>query len=232
MKSFKTVRLLLSLSFFYLQFATLAQAQTTEKQNQKVVPPSTTTPKKWYDNFSIRGYAQIRYNRLLETNPNLKCEQCDRSIGDKGGFFIRRTRIIFSGQVSKNIYLYIQPDFASSASTTGLHFAQLRDAYFDVGLDNKNEFRFRIGQSKVPFGFENMQSSQNRLPLDRNDALNSAVSNERDLGVVFMYAPVKIRKLFSSVVADGLKGTGDYGVFEKRPEGILIKPVHSNEIKM
>jgi hypothetical protein len=24
---------------------------------------------------------------------------------------------------------------------------------------------------------------------------------------------------------------GDYGVFEKRPEGILIKPVHSEEIE-
>jgi hypothetical protein len=37
------------------------------------------------------------------------------------------------------------------------------------------EYRVRIGQSKVPYGFENLQSSQNRLSLDRNDALNSAV---------------------------------------------------------
>ena len=58
-----------------------------------------------------------------------------------------------------------------------------------------------------------MQSSQNRLPLDRNDALNSAVSNERDLGVFFYWAPQKTRKLFSSLVNDGLKGSGDYGVF-------------------
>ncbi len=34
-------------------------------------------PKKWYDNFSIRGYTQVRYNRLLETNEDLGCEQCD-----------------------------------------------------------------------------------------------------------------------------------------------------------
>jgi hypothetical protein len=64
----------------------------------------------------------------------------------------------------------------------------------------------------VPYGFENMQSSQNRLPLDRNDALNSAVSNERDLGVFFYYAPKKVRDLYSSLVNDGLKGSGDYGV--------------------
>jgi hypothetical protein len=169
--------------------------------------------KQWFETFSIRGYAQARYNRLLETNPKLKCEQCDRSWGENGGFFLRRVRLIFFGQISKKVYLYIQPDFASSASSTGLHFGQLRDAYFDVGVDNKNEFRFRIGQSKVPFGFENMQSSQNRLPLDRADALNSPLSNERDLGVFFYYAPDEIRKRFSHLVRSGLKGSGDYGVF-------------------
>lgn len=169
--------------------------------------------KHWYDNISIRGYVQVRYNRLLETNKELKCEQCDRSWGDGGGFFIRRLRIIFFGQIHKQVYFYIQPDFASSASSTGLHFGQIRDAYFDVGVDRKNEFRFRIGQSKVPFGFENMQSSQNRLPLDRNDALNSAVANERDLGVFFYWAPEKVRERFAMLVRDGYKGSGDYGVF-------------------
>lgn len=102
--------------------------------------------------------------------------------GETRAVFIRRMRLIFYGQIHKQVYFYVQPDLASSVSTTSLHFAQIRDAYFDVGVDKENEFRFRIGQSKVPFGFENMQSSQNRLPLDRADALNSAVSNERDLG--------------------------------------------------
>ncbi len=175
---------------------------------------SENPPKKeWYEKIGIRGYAQVRYNRLLETNENLGCEQCDRSWGKNGGFFLRRTRIIFFGQISNQVYFYIQPDIASSASTNRLHFAQLRDAYFDIGVDEKNEYRFRIGQSKIPFGFENMQSSQNRIPLDRNDALNSAVSNERDLGVFFYWAPSSKRQLFSKLVRDGLKGSGDYGVF-------------------
>ncbi len=169
--------------------------------------------KKWYDKISIRGYTQIRYNGLLQTNEDLECEQCDKSWGGDNGFFIRRMRIIFFGQIHPRVYFYIQPDLASAPSSSTLHFTQIRDAYFDVGIDKKNEFRFRIGQSKVPFGFENMQSSQNRLPLDRNDALNSAVSNERDLGVFFYWAPEKKRKLFSSLVSDGLKGSGDYGVF-------------------
>lgn len=168
--------------------------------------------KKWYDNISIRGYVQTRYNRLLETNPDLKCEQCDKSWGENGGVFIRRNRIIFSGQLNERVYFYIQPDLVSSAGTTN-HIAQVRDAYMDIGIDKKSEFRFRIGQSKVPFGFENMQSSQNRLPLDRNDALNSAVSNERDLGVFFYWAPKNTRTLFNDLIKEGLKGSGDYGVF-------------------
>ena len=177
--------------------------------------PMEIAPKKtnWYDNVAIRGYMQVRYNRLLETNSQLKCEQCDRSWGDGNGFFIRRMRIILFGQLSKRVYLYIQPDFASSTSTNALNYGQLRDAYFDLGLDDNNEFRFRIGQSKIPYGFENMQSSQNRLALDRNDALNSAAANERDLGVFFYWAPKKKRELFSSLVRDGLKGSGDYGIF-------------------
>lgn len=182
-------------------FVAKAQVDTTKKES------------KWYDKISIRGYTQIRYNRLLETNPLLVNEQGDRSIGENGGFFIRRSRIIFFGQVNKRVYFYIQPDLASSPSSDRLHFVQLRDAYVDLGLDDNNEFRFRIGQSKVPYGFENMQSSQNRLSLDRNDALNSAVPNERDLGVFFYWAPKDKRKLFSDLVSQGLKGSGDYGIF-------------------
>ena len=180
---------------------------------QDTVKKSTIITKKWYESINIRGYAQVRYNGLLQTNEDLECEQCDKSWGGENGFFFRRVRLIIFGQLNPRVYFYIQPDLASAPVSTNLHFAQLRDAYFDVGLDKENEFRLRIGQSKVPFGFENMQSSQNRLPLDRSDAMNSAVSNERDLGVFFYYAPTKIRKRYSFLVSEGLKGSGDYGVF-------------------
>jgi hypothetical protein len=168
--------------------------------------------KKWYEAINIRGYAQIRYNNLLQTNSELGCEQCDRSWGNNGGFFIRRGRIILSGQVHENVFIYIQPDFASSAGTTN-QILQIRDAYFDLSIDKDREFRFRIGQSKVPFGFENMQSSQNRIALDRADAINSAVTNERDLGVFFYWSTKEKRELFKRLVDSGLKGSGDYGLF-------------------
>ena len=182
----------------------------SKKEEKKEI---LSIPKKWFENISLRGYMQVRYNGLLETNPDLGCEQCDRSWGgDNNGFSIRRGRIVISGDINEHIYIYIQPDFASSAGTTN-NVLQIRDAYFDVSLDSKKEYRIRIGQSKVPYGFENLQSSQNRLTLDRNDALNSAVTNERDLGVTFYWAPAEKRALFSQLVKDGLKGSGDYGVF-------------------
>ena len=165
----------------------------------------------WYEKLSLRGYAQIRYNRLLETNENLTCSQCDRSIGENGGFFVRRGRIVISGQVHDRVAIYIQPDFASDAGGQP-HFLQLRDAYFDLALDADRAHRLRFGQSKIPFGFENLQSSSNRLPLDRGDPLNSALPNERDLGVIYYFSPKTARDRFRILTDSGLKGSGDYGV--------------------
>lgn len=189
------------------------------KANQEKIKPKK---EHWYDNLGIRGYVQTRYNGLFSSNDKVSCDQCDKSWGttstasdaeSNNGFFIRRARMVFSGQVHPNVYVYIQPDFASSPTSGVNHFAQLRDAYFDLSFDTKKEFRVRVGQSKVPFGFENLQSSQNRLTLDRNDALNSAVANERDLGVFFYWAPSKVRERFAMLVKEGYKGSGDYGVF-------------------
>lgn len=203
---------------------TKAVMHVLDSINKAKIAEDKEKPKKehWYDNIGIRGYVQVRYNGLLSTNDKVSCDQCDKSWGTtstapdakaNNGFFIRRARIIFSGQVHPNVYFYIQPDFASSPSSGVNNFGQLRDAYFDLSIDKKREYRFRVGQSKIPFGFENLQSSQNRLTLDRNDAINSAAANERDLGVFFYWAPEEIRERFAMLVRDGYKGSGDYGVF-------------------
>ena len=193
---------------------------STQKNSSPTVPvtidanqPAEKKKAHWFDKISLRGYVQIRYNRLLETNSNLKLPY-DVSTGNNGGFLIRRARMVFSGNVHERVYIYIQPDLASTPTGSSLiHFAQIRDAYFDLSLNKAKTYRFRVGQSKVPYGFENMQSSQNRLTLDRNDALNTALPNERDLGVFFYWAPAKIRELFTELTSKGLKGSGDYGVF-------------------
>lgn len=170
---------------------------------------------------NVRGYVQVRNTTMLGGDDGVNLYS-DRSVGDDesfGGdknFLIRRARIIFSGDVGDRLSYYIQPDFASSpsgASSNGFNFAQLRDAYGDVYITKNKVHRLRVGQSKVPYGFENLQSSSNRLALDRNDAFNSAVKDERDLGAFYYYTPEDTQKLFKEIQDSGLKHSGNYGMF-------------------
>lgn len=167
--------------------------------------PYSDTP--WYKKLKINGYMQFRMN--LKTNPNMECDQCDATYGGQEGFMIRRMRLKVSGFIHPKMYFYFQTDFASDGKNLG----QLRDAYFDVYGDKNNTFWIRFGQSKVLYGFDNIQSSQNRIPLDRSDPINSAIKNERDLMLSFYYAPQKKKEIFSDLVKKGLKGSGNYGMF-------------------
>ncbi len=165
----------------------------------------------WYDRLSIRGYVQMRYHLVNDDGGVPLNVPADRSVSGTDSFLIRRGRLILSGDVGERVFVYVQPDMNASP-TDGQFSMQLRDLYADVALDAEKEFRIRVGQSKVPFGFVNMQSSQNRMPLERADALNSAVEGERDLGAFLYWAPSEIRDRFRHLVASGLKGSGDYGV--------------------
>jgi phosphate-selective porin len=174
--------------------------------------PTGTTARPWYERISLRGYTQFRYNRLLETNPDLTCQQCDRSIGNNGGLSIRRARLTLSGDLGDRAAFVIQPDMAVDVASATM-FWQIRDLYFDVFLDRSKTTRLRFGQSKIPYGFENLQSSSNRAPLDRDDALNSGTPNERDIGALFLWTSGTARRVFRTLTDSGYKGSGDYGVF-------------------
>ena len=168
---------------------------------------------KWYEKISLRGYTQFRTTSLFneDMTPNLVVP-ADSSVSEKETFMIRRGRFIFSGDVSEHVFLYAQFDAFGSVGGSGDKGLQTRDLYADVAIDADKEYRFRVGQSKVPYGFVNLQSSQNRAPMERPDALNSAVEGERDIGVFFYWAPKEIREVFRQLVRKGLKGSGDYGV--------------------
>lgn len=173
----------------------------------------------WYDKLSLRGYTQFRFGRTLDEDqafaePNLLA---DRSINGRAeNFSIRRARLILSGDISDHLFIYIQPDFGNvpTSTSTGTFFGQLRDLYGDVYLTRDKVHRLRVGLSKVPYGWENMQSSQNRVPLDRTDPINTGVvPNERDLGVFYYWTPEDKQKLLRDLVDGGLKGSGNYGIF-------------------
>lgn len=228
-------------------------------------PDPQASLQQWYNRLSLRGYTQMRYNDILSGGPNYNdiSTYGDKSVSARANnFFVRRARVILSGDVSDHMYVYTQFDLASSPSGTfsnvptispafastnastvyaqnslfyafnpymnkfspyganqigtyarnSGNFAQIRDLYADIYFDKEKEFRARPGYSKIPYGYENMQSSQNRLALDRADALNSATPDERDLGIFFYYTPKEMRHLFRDLVKNNLKGTGDYGM--------------------
>jgi hypothetical protein len=191
-----------------------------EHEKEEAIIQERSSIKKWFDKISIRGYVQARYS-YLPGDKTIRNEY-DNTIRDNTGFAFRRVRLVISGDITDWLSFYFQPEFAGSVpGTTGdqsNNFAQIRDAYADIFMPvpflmfAEKELRLRAGQSKVPFGFENLQSSQNRIPFDRSDGINSAVNGERDLGFFFYYTPTETRKLFKRLVDSGLKGSGDYGV--------------------
>jgi phosphate-selective porin len=180
------------------------------KQDTDVVKKALAN--KWYERIGLRGYTQFRFAAAgaSESGPDVEVP-ADKSVNDKESFVIRRGRFVFSGDATERLALYAQMDFNGSTGAADFSL-QMRDLYADIALDKSKAFRVRLGQSKVPFGWVNLQSSQNRAALERPEALNSAVEGERDYGAYLMWASPEARRRFRDLVGQGLKGSGDYGV--------------------
>lgn len=189
------------------------------------IPTLAAAPEKkkaWYEKLQLRGYTQLRTNEVISGDKNapagasrLRSVQ-DSGINENGNLSIRRARLVVQGDISNRVSLYLQGDLSAAVSNQSgseprQNFFQMRDAYADVYLDKAKTLKLRLGQSKVPFGWENLQSSSNRVPLDRTDAINSPVPGERDMGVVAYYTPPKIQAIWDELTHDGQKLFGNYG---------------------
>jgi hypothetical protein len=185
-----------------------------------------TAPKSkaWYEKLRLRGYTQLRLNEIVSGDADAPAGVSRlRSIHDSalrgdGNFSFRRLRMIIQGDLNDHVSLYFQPDFAAAVSNQSVGerregTVSLRDMYADVFPTGDKSFRIRLGQSKVPYGWENMQSSSNRLALDRTDGINSAAAGERDLGIVAYYTPPKVQAIWDRLAKDGQKLFGNYGAF-------------------
>jgi hypothetical protein len=212
--------------------ARLERAETTLRimQEQQLAPVSAqggndeeppeseeADEPKWYEKLSLRGYGQVRFNEVTRLAPGSAPAHHvgDRSVGEDESFLIRRARIAISGDVSDHLGILVQADFANTppGSSDATYFTVIRDWWADCYIDTDKVHRIRIGQQKLPYGWENMQSSSNRIPLDRSDAINTAVRNERDLGIFYYWTPEPAQEFFDNVLDWGLKGSGNYGVF-------------------
>ena len=189
-------------------------------------PLEPAKPKRqaWYDKLRLRGYTQMRVNQITTGDADAPAGVSRlRSIHDSGlngdsNFTFRRMRLVLQGDLNDHVSLYFQPDFAAAVSNQSVGerregTVSLRDMYADVFPTGDKAFRIRLGQSKVPYGWENMQSSSNRLALDRTDAINTAAAGERDMGIVAYYTPPRVQAIWDRLADDGQKLFGNYGAF-------------------
>lgn len=201
--------------------ASAPAAAATAKPAIVLTPPRR---KPWYEKLTLRGYTQLRLNEIVSGDATAPAGVSrlrsigDSNITDRNNFSFRRIRLILQGDLNDHVSLYLQPDFATAVSNQSANerregFGQLRDAYVDWFPLADHSLRLRFGQSKVPFGWENLQSSSARLALDRTDGINSAVPTERDLGVVAYYTPHQVQLIWDRLAADGQKLFGNYGAF-------------------
>lgn len=186
--------------------------------------PAPARPKAWYEKLRLRGYTQMRFSQIVSGDADAPSGVSrlrsihDSALNGDSNFSIRRLRMIIQGDLNDHVSLYFQPDFAASVSNQSVGerregSVSLRDMYADVFPFEDKAFRIRLGQSKVPYGWENMQSSSNRLALDRTDGINSAAAGERDLGIVAYYTPPKVQAIWDRLAKHGHKLFGNYGAF-------------------
>jgi hypothetical protein len=201
-----------------------AQAAPAGAAPQVAVADAPKKSKAWYEKLRLRGYTQLRFNQIVSGDAEAPAGVSRlRSIHDSAvradnNFSFRRLRMVLQGDLNEHVSIYFQPDFAAAVSNQSVGERRegtvaLRDMYADVFPTGDKSFRIRLGQSKVPYGWENMQSSSNRLALDRTDAINTATPGERDLGIVAYYTPPKVQKIWDRLAADGQKLFGNYGAF-------------------
>jgi hypothetical protein len=192
------------------------------------IPLAAATPKPkrkaWYEKLRLRGYTQMRFNQIVSGDADAPAGVSrlrsihDSAVNGDSNFTFRRMRLVLQGNLNEHVSVYFQPDFAAAVSNQSVGerregTVSLRDMYADVFPTGDKSFRIRLGQSKVPYGWENMQSSSNRLALDRTDAINSAASGERDLGIVAYYTPPRVQAIWDRLADDGQKLFGNYGAF-------------------
>jgi len=156
-----------------------------------------------FESVSVKGYMQIRYNDLYNSQPSIPSPEGE-------GFVLKTLNISVSSRIHERLFVFFQPDFAGGIGENK-HVARLSDAYSDIYLDKNDVFRLRVGLSRVPFGYEHLQSGKHRLGLETSEACTNTWSNGRDLGMLLVWTPANRQEIFQTIST--MKGTGDYGVF-------------------
>jgi hypothetical protein len=172
-----------------------AQEIKTQAQDAaQIVQSGQAPPKlKWTDTLKVGGYGQARW----QFYPNAAAGKKDNE------FLVRRARTVFDFTPTKRAEVYLQTD-------VGQGKVEVRDAWAQYTVGANMASRFRMGQQKVPFGYETPQSSGSRLPLERNWLTRNEIPGERDTGLVYYWTQPADKELFDFAKKNEW-APGDYG---------------------
>jgi len=119
------------------------------------------------------GYLQVRY-------------QSDHAPEGREEFLVRRARVNLRGPVSERASYRVEMQLDSREQERGPGSkAQLRTAYVDYQLDPRS--RVRVGQAKVPWGYELLESSSDLWSAERAFFMDRLFPQQRDIGVQASY---------------------------------------------
>ena len=192
-----------------------ARAVAQQHDSTAAVPRADSQPapkpKPWYERFTLRGYTHLRYNDLFLDDDGYACQACDNAIGGVKEFSVRRSRLVFNAMPVDQLNFKMEIDLANAANNQTFNL-QMREVFGDIYLDHGKNAWLRLGLAKVPYGYENLQSSSQRLPFDRADAVNSGAPGERDVGVFFTWGTSAAHRTLKAMADSAYKGEGDNGI--------------------
>ncbi len=138
--------------------------------------------------LNIGGYFQFRYIQ------NFRDDQPGEN-DFTHGFQLRRTRLVFSGNVwDKHLTYQVQGDFSRSSGAF-----TLVDAYAKYQWDNG--FSIKFGQFKLPLLREELVGDQTQLTVERS-VTNSVYNQNRSQAVEAGYQDKQFRAMFD--LSDGI----------------------------
>lgn len=157
------------------------------------------------DKVRFSGYIQARYESYGQTREAQGTPSASRpSVADR--FTLRRMRLTLNARPSQNTYIKWELE-GSGASV------ESRDAFLSYYLNGspENGFTASIGQLKVPFGFEIIQSSGTREVPERARIIRHFFPSERDRGFKISSATAG-RFFYEVAVLNDVVGPGRAGI--------------------
>lgn len=163
--------------------------------------PRPAVPK-WYDAMKVSGWMQGRWQYYPHDLEVRDASGDKRQISNE--FLLKRARLVIDARSSADTRVYVQSEYSDPSGLS------LKDFYLDRYLGDDQAHRVRVGQQKVPFGFEVVQSPLERLPLEDNWTTRRTIPGLRDTGVTWMYTTPEDATLFAEARSKWF-GAGDYG---------------------